>query len=321
MLDRLHLTPGLYDLPADVYHADPCERPSLSSTIAKKMLAESPLHAWTASPRLNPNYEPTDSKTFDIGRAAHRAVLGKGGDYVAYPASMLASNGAASTKEAKAWADEQRAEGRTPLKADDVDRVGAMADVLRAACADMRIVLDPEHSERTAIAEIDGVMCRAMIDNAHPDPRRPLIDFKTIQSATPEACKRGVENYGYDVQWAHYAETWRAVTGEDRDFIFIFQEKEPPFEIGVVRLLRSPGHSEDWFEDAADKIAAARRTWGDCLSTGIWPGYPRLIMEIGASPYHRQRWQDQSARAEISKSISKETIARASAWQSPEKIT
>lgn len=318
MLDLPHLSPGLYDLPAEVYHADPCERPSLSSTLAKKMLAESPLHAWTASPRLNPNYEPTDSKTFDIGRAAHRAILGKGGDYVAYPDGILASNGAASTKEAMAWAKEQRAAGRTPLKAADVDQVGAMADVLRRAVADMGIVLDPEHSERVAIAEIDGVMCRTMIDNAHPDPRRPLIDFKTIQSATPEACKRAVESYGYDVQWAHYAQTWQAVTGDKRDFIFIFQEKEPPFEVGVVRLLSSTNHSEDWYEDASDKIASARATWRECLQTGIWPGYPRLIMEIGASPYYRQRWQDQSARASIAKTITRESIARAAAWQSPE---
>lgn len=318
MLDYTHLGPGLYDLPAEAYHQDPCERPSLSSTLAKKMLAESPLHAWTASPRLNPNYEPTDSKTFDIGRAAHRAILGKGGDYVAYPDGILASNGAASTKEAKAWAEEQRAAGRTPLKASEVDQVSAMADVLRRAVADMGIVLDPEHSERVAIAEIDGVMCRAMMDNAHPDPRRPLIDFKTIQSATPEACKRAVESYGYDVQWAHYAQTWQAVTGDKRDFIFIFQEKEPPFEVGVVRLLSSPGHSEDWYEDAADKIASARATWLECLHTGIWPGYPRLIMEIGASPYHRQRWQDQAARASIAKTITQESIARAAAWQSPE---
>lgn len=318
MLDQTHLGPGLYSIPADVYHADPCLRPSLSSTLAKTMLAKSPLHAWTASPRLNPAWEPKDSKVFDIGRAAHRAILGNGGDYVAYPEGLLASNGAASTKDAKAWAEDQRSAGRTPLKADDVDRIGAMADVLHHALAAMGIVLDPGHSERVAIAEIDGVMCRAMFDNAHPDPRRPLIDFKTIESATPDACKRGIENYGYDIQWAHYAAVWKAVTGETRDFIFIFQEKEPPFEVGVVRLLAKPGHSEDWSEDANEKARSARLTWAECLETGIWPGYPRLIMEVGASPYYRQRWQDQSARASISAAISKETIARTAAWQSPE---
>ena len=89
-----HLPPGLhFGLPDHVYHADPSPRPSLSSTLARVILDQSPLHAWTRHPRLNPFYESEDRKTFDIGRAAHRAVLGAGGDYVAYPPEMLASNG------------------------------------------------------------------------------------------------------------------------------------------------------------------------------------------------------------------------------------
>ncbi|MBW4971899.1 hypothetical protein KZY98_15680, partial [Croceibacter atlanticus] len=65
------LSPGTYDLPAEVYHADQmCAVPTLSSSLARLMLARSPRHAWHASPRLNPDHQSDDRKTFDIGRAA-----------------------------------------------------------------------------------------------------------------------------------------------------------------------------------------------------------------------------------------------------------
>jgi hypothetical protein len=312
------LTTGIHDIPAEEYHNDPAPAPSLSSTIAKLMIQRSPLHAWTAHPKLNPNWEPTEKRTFDIGRAAHRAVLGKGGDYVAIPEAIRASNGAASTKEAKAFIEEARAAGLTPLKAAEVDQIEAMATVSRRALTEMGIVLDTSRSEMAAIAEVEGVWCRAMVDNAPTDPRLPLMDFKTCEDASPQACRRSVENYGYDIQMAHYLATWEAACGEKRDFLFIFQEKTAPYEVSVMRLLSSPGHSEDWLEDAQEKIKHARETWADCLQSGIWPGYPRLIMEVGANPYFRQRWQDTAARNEILKpKPTQQAKDRAAEWQRP----
>jgi hypothetical protein len=316
------LTAGIHIISADEYHADPCPEPSLSSSIAKVLLNQSPLHAWTESRRLNPDWQPRESRVFDIGRAAHRAVLGRGGDYVAYPPEMLASNGAASTKEAKAWEAEQRAAGRTPLKADQVDAVGAMAKRLRHAVAGIGMVLDPDRSELCAISRIDDVWCRAMVDNAPeadvPGLGKVLVDFKTCEDASPTACRRAVENYSYDMQWAHYRDTWEAATGERRAFLFTFQEKRPPFEVGFVHLLANPGHSEDWSQDATDKIASARKTWGECLRSGAWPGYPRLIYQIGAQPFYRQQWQDKCHRAAVARSYDQSTIQAAMAWQAPQ---
>lgn len=322
------LTPGIhFDVPEAVYHADPCARPSLSSTLAKLILDRSPLHAWTAHPKLNPAWEPTESATFDIGRAAHRAVLGRGGDYVAYPEDFLASNGAASTKAAKEWAEEQRAAGRTPLKADVIEAVENMAAATRAHLAACGITLDPERSEITAVAEIDGVMCRARMDNA-PDrpvmlpgigPRKVIVDFKTCEVATPEACRRSVEGYAYDVQKQHYSEVWTAATGEERAFLFVFTEKSPPHGCCILWLLDEPGHSADWLDDAREKVAAARATWGECLRTDHWPGYPQLIVQVGASSFHRQKWQDTQQRAAVARSINPKTLTAAMAWQAPER--
>lgn len=299
------LAPGLhFDVPEDRYHADQMTAgPTLSSSIAKLML-RSPLHAWTAHPRLNPDHEPIQKKTFDIGRAAHRAVLGRGGDYVAIPDSMLASNGAASTKAAKDFIEQARAAGLTPLKAAEVDQIGAMETRLRQRLTEYGIEIDPARSEVTALADFDGVMCKCRVDNAPdapmripgiPAPRRVMIDLKTCEDASPEAVRRAIENYGYDLQAGHYAETWRAATGEDRDMLFVFVEKASPHEVTVIHLLNEPGHSGDWFEDARAKTAATRALWRECLSTNRWPGYPAGIITIEARSFYRQGWQDRAA--------------------------
>lgn len=305
--------PGLHRIDAETYHSDPAPRPSLSSSLGRKLLDQSPLHAWTASRRLNPDWQPDDRKTFDIGRAAHREVLGAGGDFAEIPPGMLASNGAASTKEAKEFIAECRAAGVTPIKGEDAEQVRTMAAKLRPRLRDAGVTLDPDRSELAALAEIDGVCVRALIDNA-PEQSPWLIDFKTTTDASPAACIRAVTAYGYDFQAAHYLDAWEAATGERRRMLFVFQEKEPPFEVGLVELHDAPDDEADWMLDARHKAAEARRIWGECLATGVWPGYPARIALVGAPSWHRAKWADRPVLAPIPQS----TIARSMAWQSPE---
>ena len=309
----MDLSPGIYpDISDADYHGDTLTAaPTLSSTIARLVINRSPLHAWTAHPRLNPDWEPVEKKTFDIGRAAHRAVLGKGGDYTAIPESMLSSNGSTNTSAAKSFIAECREQGITPLKATEVDKVEVMAEKLKRRLTEYGITLDPAFSEMTAISEIDGVWCKARADNAPenpiripgiPMPRKVLIDFKTIEDASPDAARRSVENYGYDFQGCWYPEVWKAACGEDRDMLFVFQEKSAPHEVAIVHLLNEPGHSGDWFEDARAKTAASRAHFGDCLNTGRWPGYPNGIITLEARSFFRQAWQDRAAMiSQISK--------------------
>ena len=41
---------GIFTIPAADYHADPCEVPSLSASIASLLVNRSPFHAWSAIP-------------------------------------------------------------------------------------------------------------------------------------------------------------------------------------------------------------------------------------------------------------------------------
>ena len=317
------LTYGIHtNVPEARYHADALLAvPTLSSSLARTIINQSPRHAWTQHPRLNPNHEPQDRKTFDIGRAAHRAVLGRGGDYVAIPSSYLAANGAASTALAKDFIAEARAQGMTPLKEDEVEKIEVMAEAVASRLAEMNITLAPDRSEMVALAEVDGVACRAMIDNAPADPRLPLYDFKTTTDASHDAVIRAVMNYGYDVQAAHYLDVWRAATGESRRMRFIFVEKEPPHEVAVVELHDDPASEADWMATARSKAAEARRIWGECLSAGEWPGYPSRVARIGAPGFHNARWADREiGQPVIARKPSPDALRAAYAAQAPEGV-
>ena len=309
----LPLGPGIHDISPEAYHQDPCSVPSLSSTLARLILNRSPRHAWTAHPRLNPDFEGRDSKTFDIGRAAHRAVLGKGGDFVAYPEAMLAKNGAASTSEAKEWAQEMRSRGLTPLKATEVEAIHDMAAEIMGRISHMGITFPPSRSEMTAIAEIDGVMCRAMIDHAPEDPRLPLWDIKTTTDASAEAVRRSIMAYGYDMQAAHYTEVWKAATGEARSFLFVFVEKDAPNECCLVEL------GGDSMEMARRRTARARQMWGHCLQSGNWPGYPSEVIRMDLPEFYQARWLERETyEAAVKADTGRDILEMAYRWQAPD---
>lgn len=310
-----HLPPGIHRVPAARYHSDPHEKVSLSSTLARALLDHSPLHAWWAHPRLNPDWTPTIRKSFDIGHAAHREALGAGGDYVEIPTEILASNGAASTKAAKAFIEEARAEGMTPIKAEEVEQIQAMGIKLRAKLDQNGIEFDPANSEVTALAVIDGCPVRCMVDNAPLEADLPLWDFKTTTNAALDAVMRSIMTYGYDVQAAHYLDVWKAATGEDRRFRFVFQEKEPPFEVQIVEL------GPETVAMGRRKIERAREIWRRCVESGHWPGYPAGVSQIELPDFYHGRWLErESVEADYKRQFGHDILDAARRWQAPEGV-
>ncbi len=55
--------PGFYTMSEAAYHADPCADPSLSRSIAEKLILESPRHAHAAHPRLTKQDEEEEKNS------------------------------------------------------------------------------------------------------------------------------------------------------------------------------------------------------------------------------------------------------------------
>ena len=109
--------PGLYRMPAEVYHADPAPEPSLSSSIAKLLIDRSPEHAFHAHPRLSgPKEESDPTRPKEIGTAAHKLLLDQGRDLVVVEAEAW------TTKDAKVARAAAYAAGDCPILRPDLDR-------------------------------------------------------------------------------------------------------------------------------------------------------------------------------------------------------
>jgi hypothetical protein len=284
MIDR----PGCYDLPAADYHADPCPAPSLSAGVAHVLLSQSPWHAWTCHPRLNPAHQAEHAEHFDVGTAVHGYLLEGDADYVIVEAEDWRTK-AARTARVDAWLA-----GKTPLLAAQWAAVQAMAAAARRQLAnhqDRPTPLTAGKPEQTLIWQEAGVWCRARPDWLHDD-HRTIDDLKTTSgSANPAVWARGpLFANGYDIQAAWYLRGVRAVFGVEADFRFITQETSAPFALTVIGL------GPDVLTLADKKVRAALELWRRCLETGVFPGYPTRTCYADLPPWQETRWLEQEYR-------------------------
>lgn len=282
------LTAGIHAIPPDRYHADPCERPSLNATVARILCTQSPIHAWTAHPRLNPEYASEEAEKFDIGTAAHSMLLEGEAAVEVIDANDWRTSAA---KEAR---DTARANGRQPLLVKqwtEVQRMVQAAQIqLEAIVADPPIFANGL-AEQTLIWEEDGdVLCRAKLDWLHSS-YLAIDDYKTTsRSANPEGWSRTLFSMGYDVQAAFYLRGLEAVTGSVATWRWVVQETAPPYALSVSSLTPAA------LEIATAKAEYAIRRWRECITSNIWPGYPTEICYAELPGWEETRWLEKEER-------------------------
>lgn len=287
-MGKVTLTDGVYDIPAEDYHADPCPAPSLSSSIAKIILTRTPRHAWQAHPRLNPAFEPDTDDKFDLGSAAHALMLGDPRKFAVIDAADW------RTKEAKSARDAARADGKIPLLAEQWTRVQSMVAAgleHLSQHADAASAFTNGKPEQTLIWREGDIWCRARLDWL-PDTGPIFDDYKsTEQSADPDAWSRILFNLGFDIQAAFYRRGIRALKLHDNPiFRFIVQETGDPFALSAISLTPSA-------TDLADRKAAEAITrWQICLQHDRWPAWPPHTCYIDAPAWQESAFMERAIR-------------------------
>lgn len=249
--------PGLYDIPAELYHSDPIPGGSLSSTGAKKLARTCPakFKHWLDSP------EPA-KKELELGTAAHRLVLDDGPELVLVDAARW------DTDSIKAEVAAIRAAGDIPLKRHELEQVRAMAAALRAD-EDAARLLEPGSglAEQSAFWEDNGVWRRCRFDWLRDDGQ--IVDYKTARSCRREDLEKAFHEHGYAQQQEWYLDGGLALdlVDPEKPFQFVLQEKEPPYLVVVTTcdpMARGIGrHLND----------VALNTYAICRERGEWPGY------------------------------------------------
>lgn len=275
--------PGVYDMPEDIYHADPVPGGSLSASGAKKILS-SPARFWFD--RLHP---PKPTAAMELGTAAHKLTLGVGAQIVMVNAEDWRS------AEARAERDQARAEGKVPLLRADYGRAATMAAAVRSH--PLAAALFTQGAAERSLFWQDrefGIWCRARLDWLPDSPlpygyRMIIADLKTCVSASRDAIAKQVANFSYHIQAAFYVDAVRALgLDDDPAFLLVFVESAPPHLINIAQL------DDDAMNVGRDLGREAMERYRDCSQTGEWPGYSAEIELISLPPWTRRSYAEVS---------------------------
>jgi hypothetical protein len=267
------------------YHADPAPTPSLSASIAQLLVDRSPLHAWNAHPRLNPDFavrEPTEE--MDEGSALHTLVLGRGAPILEVPF------GDWRTDEAKYQRRTGRRHGAAPILKARLKELHEAAVFIRrelrrsGACAGL---FYPGKAEATCLWREAGSWCRIRVDWM-PDAGDADYDLKfTSKSAAPAAWEREVWQKNA-LRSAFYRAGLTACRGgtAPREYRLVVAETRPPFGVSVFAA------APDVLEYGADQMHLAVELWGICMKLRRrWPSYATTVQYVELPGWLLERWE------------------------------
>lgn len=282
--------PGVYEIDEATYHADPVVGGSLSSTGARVLANDTPARFdWDR------RHGRLDKREFDLGRAAHREVLGVGAGIAEVRADSW------RTKAAKEAAAGARAEGMTPLLTKDVDRVEAMAAALRDHEQAGPLLARTGRAEQCMVYRDpeSGVMCRVLIDwlpDVDDDARLLVVDYKTTTDSSRAGVGKSLADWGYYQQGAFYTDA-PVVLGLAHElppkFVLVAQEKDPPYLVGVHPIADT---ALDW---GRVLNRAARDVYRGCTEAGHWPGHPLNLDDLDLPGWHRARLEAREAAGDF----------------------
>lgn len=260
------MSEGVFDgIPEDEYHAD---KGSLSVSGAKLLLPPSV----PALFKYQRDHGQPHKAVFDFGSAAHKAVLGVG-----QPVRYIDAD-SWRTNKAKAGQAEAYALGEIPLLIQDQGVIEGMVAALREHPL-ASALLDPasgvpEQSLYT-VDPMTGVRLRGRLDwlpTVGYRSRLMVADYKTTVNANPAEFGRTAAKFSYHQQAAWYQNLCIALgLDDDPAFLFLCQEKSPPYLVSVVEL------DADALSVGQDLNYQAISIYSECMERDEWPGYDQGV--------------------------------------------
>jgi hypothetical protein len=316
---------GIYRFTEDQYHGDPCPTASLSASLAKVMLNQSPRHAWLAHPKLNPDFETEEKTKFDFGTVAHMLLLGEGREVEVLNFDNF------MTKAAKEARDTARAMGKTPILGKDFERAEAMhkaAIAQLAAIDDCHDAFTAGHGQAEATLaweefDIDGanpVWCRSKLDwkaEQRPTGHHIIYDYKTSGAdVSPQGIARHLFDMQYEIPAAMYERGLEAIHGDAAGKIimrFVVQETEAPYLLQVAEM------DAGGMTIGRKKVSYAIQLWRRCLMENNFPGYPTRIVSAEMPAYLEDKWLRRELSEDDGLNAGDDPFMIASAWIPPTK--
>lgn len=213
------------------------------------------------------HHEEPNRDDFNLGSATHTLVLGVGPE----PYDM----GITDWRKPAVRAERERVReaGLMPLKSQDFAKAHAMARSVLNHQRAAELLRDGRPEVSMFARDPDThVMLRVRLDWLRDDGR--IVDFKTAADANPAHFGKRALDFGYYIQDPVYSHV-TGLCGIDVDgFEFVLVEPEPPYDVSVCHL--GPASKELGWMHAQQAI----ELFAECMTTGVWPGYPAESIEV-----------------------------------------
>ncbi|GAA6162604.1 hypothetical protein NBRC116590_03080 [Pelagimonas sp. KU-00592-HH] len=290
--------PGFYRISLERHHNQPCDGPSVTSGVLRKMELESPADVW-AFHRLNPNrWESKQTDALRLGRAM--ACFVEGGPELLEeefralpenkpkrptPAQMKAYNEGRGTeagiRSVEFWANVE-ADSRDIITEAEWEQLCNMGKVLVADPAASAVMDGVPEVSMAWKDERTGIWCLARPDTVSFSGL--VTDYKKMATRGTSFNERLVDHritqHGYDMQGAFACEGFKQLTDHWPSFGIIAQWDSPPHHV-ILREI-----SDEDLRIGAFRNNRALTRVRECLDSGIWPG-PGETTGV----YRRPDWQ------------------------------
>ncbi|CAI3933951.1 PD-(D/E)XK nuclease-like domain-containing protein [Commensalibacter communis] len=277
-----------YDMPASIYHSDPCPTPSLSNSLIRDLLDKSPYHAAWKHPRfITPSKsekEPTQAMI--MGTVLHNLILNKGNDICIIRYDDYRNPKANKLKK------EAFSANKTPILEKYFDNIYECAETALIKLK-FHVISDAFFSEsdnEVVMSWQEGnIWCRSMIDKLPKNPTYPIFDIKgTNCSGSPFEWQNKLMTT-YRTQGVFYERGLEKLTGQKRPAThFVVIEMFEPFEVSVFTI------DNQLQELAEQEIERAIKLWEVTIQKDDLDGYTNEIICVEPKPWVIRQIEEQN---------------------------
>ena len=231
------------------------------------LLTKTPLHF-----KYEEEHHDEDSLALLEGRAIHKMVLEPDTFYEEF---AIAPKCDRRTVTGKAEYEDfiNNLQGKEIITDETYQKVVGMAKALKENTEAVRYLTgehersffwtDSETGEECKVrpdclSEVDGIKC--------------IVDYKTTESCADGAFERSVRKYGYKFQSGMYTEGVFQNTFDEYKFVFVAQEKKPPYASRVYIC------TDGFVREGYQQFRKAIQIYHDCKVSGNWYGYEEEIL-------------------------------------------
>lgn len=227
------------------------------------LLSQTPLHFKYAEE--NKGKEDTPALVF--GRAAHKYILEKESFFDEFAVAPQCDRRTKDGKEIYANFLIQ-SEGKSVISSDDYKAIEEMSKAIdETPLARPLLTGECEQSFFWTDAET-GEICKIRPDCiTEYAGKKYLVDYKTTDSCADGHFERSVRKFGYKFQSGMYREGFFQNTFDDVGFVFVAQEKKPPYAARVYFC------SDEFINEGCEQFRKAISIYHYCKETGNWYGY------------------------------------------------